>query len=188
LVVSRDDDFIRKTKFLYELFDIEVPVIHLQDFEAYLTSLEKQDQKTIIDLFEETGAQDLMTRFMKIDEAEGEKAHFFRLSQPYFSYINMLAYVTSDLGSYFHFTKAPKGGSPYVLTKEIQHLTNRLVKELGPDTNGHTKFDHTEIIDGKWDGRTWSFNDTIVFLNYNNGNIYISLYPETYVLAVRNSS
>ena len=184
LVVSRDNDFIRKSTFLYDLFDIAVPIIHLKDFEAHLTELEKQEQKTIIDLIRETSREDLTTRLMNVDEAEGEKAHFFRLTQYYFSYINMLVFVTSDLGSYFQFTKAPNGGSPYVLTKEIQQLTNRLVKELGADTNGQTNFNHTEIINGKWSGRIWAFNNNILSLNFNNA-IYLTLYPEAYIHATR---
>ncbi len=66
------------------------------------------------------------------------------------------------------------------MLKEIEYMTNYLINELGKDSNGHELFTADEIVDGKWDGRTWLIGETVIELNYME-KIHLALYPVDYL-------
>jgi hypothetical protein len=180
IVISRDADFLNKTKFIYEFLGINVPVIDMKEIETILPVMQKQAALNLTDLLAEMNRDDLSDRIIRVENENDEKAISIYLTRAYFSYFDMLVYVTNNSGSYYFYTKEPLNFSTGTLVKEIEYVTNRLSNELGMDANNLGLFDPAEIVDSKWKGRLWRIGDTIIELNYIH-KMNLTFYPLQYL-------
>lgn len=183
IVVSSDDDFINKTKFMYEMNEIGTLVLHINEMETIINGLGKQSELKAVDLFREVNREDLGNRVIRIEDADDDKAVYFYLERTYFSYFDIYVSVTNKNGTYQYFTKEPHNYSTGTLVKEIEFVTNRLITEFGKDFSGHELFSAAEIVDGKWHGRSWVLGETVIELNYS-GKMNLALYPMQYIQSI----
>lgn len=165
ILVSKDKDFINKTIFLYNLLDISIPVLNIEEFHTLLSnSLLKRYHFN--DLIEESFNENLT--IIGEEKADGKYGIQKRLNITYGGVINTITYI-EDFNSnkkYISFSVENKYNLNGTIVKELKHLTSQLVIDLGIDINNNGKLDDKEIIDGKWKGRLWKYNSLNVYLNY----------------------
>lgn len=180
IVVSSDNDFINKTRFMYLFCEIDTYVVHIDEFADVIASLNRLAELGFVDLLKEVNGDDLKNRVVRIEENEAYRVIYFALKKIYFSYFNLFLQVNNRNGRYSFFTKESDKYLFGTLTKEIEYVTNRLVSELGKDLNGYELFNTKEINEGDWVGRIWNLGETLVELNYVD-KIQLVLYPIEYI-------
>lgn len=164
VVVSKDIDFISKTKFLYNLFDINTSVLSFDEFKNSSFLYEKNNFDGLIN--EVVNISNYLNTNQSI--FENDNVLSVALTKLYIGYFNLL-YIVHDIGQYcFIITKKVDEYKNKSLIKEINLVTNKLIDILGKDINGLGYFDRSEIIEGKWSGRTWYFDKKTMYLNYKN--------------------
>jgi len=174
ILVSKDEDFLNKTKFLYNAYDLNTLVLNITEFNAYLKKF-PTDESSILELIKEVRE----TNSKKAEtEWEENGTHFYLklLDKTFYKYFNAVTFVfENDIESYY-FSRYSNSFSTGVLTKQINYVASRLIDELGEDIYKKHTFTPTEIVDGEWCGRNWVIGETIVSLNYSNG-MYLRFYP-----------
>ena len=177
IVVSLDKDFVNKTKFIYDLFDIKTNVLNLEEYQNWLEFSPQQIALTFLDLIKECNLDfSNMTELLRENQDEKHMV-LYKLDQTYFSYFDVIGLVFSEKPQYYFFTKDFNNQSSGTFIKEIKYVTNRLINELGCDINGNGEYKEGEIIDGIWQGRVWLFENVQINLNIKN-KIYLCIYPD----------
>lgn len=164
IVVSKDIDFIEKTKFIYDIFDINTLVLSFEDF------------KSIPNLNDGNNFNELINEITNISEylynnnlnGEDNKVLSIALSKIYIGYFNMLYRVEHENKWSFIITKKVDEYKNKSLIKEIELITNILINNLGEDINNKAFFSRNEIINECWNGRTWYLGQMGIYLNFRN--------------------
>ncbi|HMM04262.1 hypothetical protein [Dysgonomonas sp.] len=164
IVVSKDIDFIEKTKFIYDVFDIHTLILSYEEF------------KNISYLNDGNNFNEFISEIVNISNyldnnkfnTNDNKALSIMLSKIYLGYFNILYRVKHDNNCSFIITKKVDEYKNKSLIKEIELITNKLVDSLGEDINNKVYFSRDEIIDGVWNGRTWNFKQIGIYLNFRN--------------------
>jgi hypothetical protein len=175
VVVSKDVDFIKKTKFMYEIHEIQTKVMNIQEFQTLLEENKTTNQLGLVEMINDTNQ---LNKSNIINNEDGVIT--FKLNRSYFSYFNVVNYVSTEVEGYSYYTKYFQNMSIGTLKNEFEFITNKLIETLGPDFNGNTSFDMNEIEDDQWEGRVWRIDETIVELNFK-GKIYLAVYPVKYL-------
>jgi hypothetical protein len=175
VVVSKDVDFIKKTKFMYEIHEIQTKVMNIQEFQTLLEENKTTNQLGLVEMINDTNQ---LNESNIINNEDGVIT--FKLNRSYFSYFNVVNYVSTEVEGYSYYTKYFQNMSIGTLKNEFEFITNKLIETLGPDFNGNTSFDMNEIEDDQWEGRVWRIDETIVELNFK-GKIYLAVYPVKYL-------
>ncbi|MEO6838606.1 MAG: hypothetical protein ABI185_09455 [Ginsengibacter sp.] len=174
ILVSKDEDFLKKTKFLYNAYDLNTLVLSVPEFHEYLTKFPK-DESSILELVKE-----IQETNSKNPEREWEEdgGHFClkTLNRTFYNYFDAVTFVFENDTSFYYFSKYSNSFSTGVLTKQIEYVTNKLAAELGDDIYKRNMFDSNEIVDGKWYGRNWFIGEALVALNFTNG-LFLRFYP-----------
>lgn len=179
IVVSKDIDFLNKTQFIYDLFNIYVPVLNIEEFRKYLQSPNKY--LCLTDLFEEIDSESIENKITDRIERDDENLTIMKLQNIYMSYFDTFISVTNKNGSYNYMTKEHLNYGNGTLIKEIAYVTKSLISTLGVDAYGKDAFDVSEIDkEGKWCGRVWSFSNLVISLNYDE-KLQLIFYPITYL-------
>ena len=156
---------MKKTKFLYDAYDIKTSVLNREDFRLYLNTL-PEEHSTLIDLFKELN-EITKKESDKEWEEDGRYLILKILSRPYYSYFNSVVFVFENDINYYYFSKYSHNFSSGVL--QIEYVTNRLFIELGEDVYQMKQFNSSEMVEGKWRGRNWVLENTLIDLNFTNG-------------------
>jgi hypothetical protein len=179
VIVSKDDDFLAKTKFMYDISEINTAVMHLSDLPVFLERMRQSSKLKLKDLVANINQPISHGDIIDRDKTAAEEILFVRLADIYFSYFDMLAYVKDKKGEYYYFGQQIKNFSRGTLVKQIQHVTQRLISDLGPDIAGRMNFVSEEIIEDKWIGRTWVIKDWIFKLILDK-KLFLTIYPRSY--------
>lgn len=183
IVVSIDADFLEKTKFIYNLFDIQTEVMSIDEFSVFIEK-NKSDCKL--------GLPEMLCDARKsyennnITESNNDIVSI-KLNKTYFSYFNTANYVFNDNGNYHYYTRHLQNMSMGTLKNEFESIVNKLIKILGTDSNGISSFDMKEIEDENWIGRIWRIDDFVIELNYN-GKLYLAFFPIEYLKKHENTT
>lgn len=173
IVVSKDEDFINKTNFMYDLHEIQTKVYSISEFEEYLKKNSQSKSKGLSNLFAELENEETQTNVIREIEENNERAIYKRLSDTYFGYFNVL--IIHSNGS-IYFSKEKNLFGIGTLIKEISFCVNQLVHELGIDVFEYGYWKDGELQKDKekeWHGRTWVLNNKIVIdLKYSD-KLYI---------------
>jgi len=181
LIVSKDDDFLKKTKFIYQLFGFDTVVMTRPEFETYLLNFNPEND-TLESLEKEIKKQDddMMWEHW-IDEDTNNKYYKRKLNELYYSMFDTLTFVMSSEGNYYFFSRGGHYCKEGTYGKEIEYITNKLVQRLGEDSNENSTFDTNELQDNEWVGREWYFDKVTILLTVQNGamRLYFELvFPE----------
>lgn len=151
IVVSSDEDFVQKTQFLYDLFDIGTLVLSTNNFVGHLKN------RVLKNSFKDCLEAIRHTDFTKAARADNEEGEYFisELSSKYYGYFNRLIFAPRERVDNFYFLQQSDNWSAGTLVKEIEYVSNRLAQELGPDCDNREIFDPQEIKSKEWCGRTW---------------------------------
>lgn len=164
VVVSKDVDFIEKTKFIYDIFDIQTLVLSFQEFNNTTYTNPNNSLNDFLD--------EIMYIFENLDndriQKEGIKFLSIPLSNMYIGYFNILHRVEQENKKIFIASKRVDNYKNKSLIKEIELITNKLADGFGKDIHDLANFNRNEIINGEWNGRIWTFGKNTVYLNYRN--------------------
>jgi len=175
IVVSKDSDFLEKTKFMYEIHDIDTLVFNIAEFQDFLTISDSNSKLTLVDMMEDGNE---IKEENIIQNENGILS--MKLDRTYLSYFNIVNYISNEHGNYTFYTRISINMSTGTLKNEFEMLVHLLTGIFGIDGNGNSEFSPSEIIDEKWSGRVWRFMDTIIELNLN-GKLYLAFYPIDYL-------
>jgi hypothetical protein len=164
IIVSVDADFINKTRFIYDVFDQKISIFNINEFISWLEISQKQNTLNLTNLIEEVNKDYSIIPELYKAQNDENTCVFYKLPQIYFTYFDLIGFVYSDKFEYYFFTKEINNQSQGTFIKEIQYVTNRLIKELGSDIYGNGDYAIGEIIDEKWKGRTWLLNNVQISL------------------------
>jgi hypothetical protein len=128
IVVSKDEDFINKTKFMYNLHEIDTQVFNVTEFADFIRNRvsNKNFSDLIIELKQEITQENII---YEISENE-KRAVGRRLSDTYYGYFNT---VINHSNGNIYFTKENNLFGTGTLIKKISFCVNQLVKEFGID-------------------------------------------------------
>jgi hypothetical protein len=165
VVVSNDEDFIKKTKFLYDTFDIKTDVLSADEFVKAQENFVLKSN--ITDCIEAIKHVDL-DKMEKTSNEEGD--YYISILQPrHFGYFNRLVFAPREKLDNFYFLRQSENWSTGTLGKEIEYVTNLLVEQLGDDSDKKGAFDGNEFVGEDWKGRTWLLPGTFIELKYRDG-------------------
>lgn len=159
VVVSKDDDFINKAKFMYNLHDIDTQVLNIADFTDFLQR--RVFGKQFSDLASELVREDTQENILYEVTENGQSATYQRLSETYYGYFNV---IINHSNGYIYFTKQNNLFGTGTLIKEISFCVNKLFRELGLDCNSRGEWVDGEITkdtEKDWHGRVWQISDKV---------------------------
>ena len=101
LLYPKDVDFLNRSRFIYDLFDIKIPVLSIEEFSEWLKDNQEHN-------FTESFAElqdDFTTRIIQEDNTNGVNTTVVRLRNIYHSYFNIFIIVSDKCGTYLTLTK-----------------------------------------------------------------------------------
>lgn len=173
IVVSKDEDFINKTKFIYDLYEIQTKVYSISEFEEYLKDCNQSKNKGLSNLLAELENKETQTNVIRDIEENSEQIIYKKLSDIYFGYFNIL--IVHSNGNYY-FSKEKKLFNNGTLIKEISYCVNQMVDELGLDKFKHGYWEDGELQkdqEKEWHGRTWVLNNDFVIELKFSDKLYV---------------
>jgi hypothetical protein len=174
VVVSKDEDFINKTKFMYNLHEIQTQVYNMSEFYEFIEIHNKRNDKYFIDLIKELGNEKTLSNVIYEIKEDNQSAICRKLNCTYWGYFNML--INHSNGNVY-FTKDITNFMQGTLIKEIGFCVNQLFKELGKDIHLRGQWESNEFEleqEKEWCGRTWVINNIVVDLKFSD-KLYIIL-------------
>ncbi|MFZ4401555.1 MAG: hypothetical protein ACOYO1_16095 [Bacteroidales bacterium] len=175
IVVSKDEDFINKAKFMYNLHEIQVQVYNISEFSEFVETQNKRDNKHFIDLIEDLDNEKNLSNVMYEIEEDNQFATYRKLNCTYWGYFNVL--INHSNGNVY-FTKDTTNFMKGTLIKEIEFCVNQLFQELGKDIRLRGQWETNELKkdqEKEWHGRTWIINNNIVVDLKFSDKLYIIL-------------
>lgn len=180
-VVSEDEGFLKKTRVLYKLLDIQTKVFHIDDFIKYFNLLSKSNEANQNDFFELL-VNDLRNGIVLNSKPSIRYNRHTTTIKPYHQYLgffNRMDSMKEDGKDYIYLYRTTKNYSYFNFYREYEGLVNKAVKLFGHDFefNGNYKWpdENNEVNKGTWKGRKWEFNSLTLLLDINEGTGKIGL-------------
>lgn len=168
--VTDDNNTYHKAKAIYTFFNIETIVCKSSAFNSdfygkvllkkeFETSLLKSISKIIKSSFVISNQHD-----DKFNPADIYKMDHYVLN--HFNRVQITHNINGRQILYIY--KNSKNLSDFLFFKEIESVTNSLVKEFGHDINFHVEYnpviENKEVADGSWKGRAWKAENALIEL------------------------
>jgi hypothetical protein len=180
-VVSEDDGFLKKTRALYRLLDIQTKVFQIDDFIKYFGLLSKSIETTQNDFFDLL-VNDLRNGIVINSKPSIRFNRHTTTIKPYHQYLgffNRMDTMKEDNKDYVYLYRSTKNYSYFNFYREYEGLINKAVKLFGHDFefNGEYKWpnENIEINNRTWKGRKWEFSNLTLLLDINEGTSKIGL-------------
>jgi hypothetical protein len=157
IVVSKDDDFINKAKFMYDLREVDTQVLNMTEFADFLNN--RVHGRQFSDLETEIARESTNINVLFDIDENGQRTIGKRLSDTYYGYFNTIIYHSNG---YIYFTKQNNLFGDGTLVKEIAFCINQLYDEFGLDYNSRGEWIDGEMVKGSendWYGRVWRVSD-----------------------------
>ena len=172
-IVSDDIGFLKKTKALYKLLNIQTKVFHIDDFIPYfkviLNSIEQSELAFINLLLLElqNGLVISQNQTLTINR----NTTVIKPSSLFLGYFNTINIVLEDNIEFVFLSREIDNYSKSTYISEIKGVVNRAVKLFGIDVNYRGKFDDNidtiQLNENKWEGRLWELNGISMLLVIN---------------------
>lgn len=181
ILVSDDLAFLKKTKTLYKLLDIETQVFHIDEFmKAFIFLIDNRE--TSKDVFFSLLTNDLrnglITKTKKSLRSKRETTTI-KSQHNYLGHFNRIDNTVIDGKSYAYLHREIKNYSSFSFLREHQLVINNAVRLFGSDKNfkGDFKWDEEieEIKTGNWKGRYWDFNSFTILIEIKQGTDELGL-------------
>lgn len=176
IMVSTDEDFLYKTRFIYDFSDIETLVLKPEEFQDIIQNSKPETHSLagLLSELKEIKKKGIVSKW----EDDGKEYSLVELNNKYYGYFDIIIFV-NEKGKFCHFfSKKINNFSTGTITKEIKYVINKLVSELGKDLDQKGDFEICEIKDDMWCGRNWIFADTLIELNISS-KMYLRFYTLT---------
>lgn len=168
IVVSKDEDFLTKAKFMYEATGIFPYLMPAQEFYDWLKAGPRPNDNLEGMLGEILKISELYC----IDQHETETTKYtsYELSKIYFEHFDVLTIgQVSDDEYFFYFQAEKRRFKKGTLILQIKILTELLLAELGPDIQNKGGYYDEEMTADGWPGRAWFYGAYQVELLLNDG-------------------
>lgn len=182
IVVSEDEGFRQKSKFLYSFYDIDTEVLSLDEFENKIALI----LNSRIDSFEN------FLQLLKYDldnniivgnnpSIKYSQTNFvIKTTHRYFHHFNRISrnVLYDDMSTYFILYYDSSRFNHYHFYKDYISVTNKVVKAFGSDDTFKSNFideDMRQVKSNAWLGRKWTFGDMIIRLLTNPDSKRINL-------------
>lgn len=167
IIVSRDEDFLKKARLLYSAVGIYPCLMNGSEFIKWVEAGPRKDDNIAGLINEVLNIKNLTC----IDQHQTETMVYtsYALNKIYFEYFDVLT-VSEQSGEYFFYFQAEKiRFSKGTLLLQIKLLLNLLLADLGPDIQNKGGFYYDEMSEDGWPGRAWFHGEYQVELHLQNG-------------------
>jgi hypothetical protein len=179
VVISKDVDFLEKTRFMNKAEGYEVKVLPYEELESFLDEQARCAVLTIETLFSEIVEPFNEEEVFYTDEEDGLKRMFVELKNSYYSYFNIKAIVFDEYGNYWTIYRKPINYNNSPLKLQLRYIVTRLILELGEDLEQKGEYTFSEQVDEKSIVRTWIIDDIIIDLILDR-ELYLKIYDFDY--------
>jgi hypothetical protein len=155
IVVTNDHDFIRKSSFLYDLFEIDTIILTMQEFETFLKEQVLGQTDVVDSLIAEIAKETVENSNFLKNQENGNLYFVEKLRRKYLGYFDEI--IRSKEGSIFVTKNFDHAYFKRTLLKEMEHCANRLYARFGADINSTEKFDPLSV--DAWGDKTWIVSD-----------------------------
>lgn len=175
-VVSEDIGFLKKTRVLYNLFNISTKVMHSDEFIENYDNLFPELPSSSVIFFDKITAN---IEHWKLDEyfsVVDSKQTVIRYSTNYniLGYFNRSEYIKINERNYLYFYKERNNYSKFNLYREYEFVVNNAYKIFGKDINSKKEYQFKEenelIKSEKWKGRFWNLENFTLLIEHNKEN------------------
>lgn len=180
-VVSNDEGFLKKSKALYKLLNIQTQVLHIDEFAQSINLLRRNEQIDSQTFFR------LLTNDLKSGLVLGSKPSFrydrvkttIKPYNNYLGYFNILDLIKENNQDYLLLSRHTQNYSCFYFYREIEGVVNKAIKLFGTDFNFKGIYnwvtENEEINKGDWTGRYWKFGSFDLILEINKGTHSLSM-------------
>lgn len=180
-VVSDDQGFLKKTKAMYRLLNIQSKVLHIDEFIPYFKIL-SNNFETDTDTFFDLLINDLKNGLVigsKPSIQYDRQTTSIKPNAIYLGYFNKIDSIKEDNQDFIFLSRTTHNYSHFSFYREYEGVVNKAVKLFGLDSNFKGEYDwnieNKEISEGKWTGRNWELGNLTVLLEINKGTRELSL-------------
>lgn len=168
--VTDDDNTYHKAKVIYDHFNIETIVCKSQEFNNQLYGkivLNTLSGKPLFEIISEI----LNSSFVIANRHDDDfyPVDIYKTDHFILEYFNRLQVTHNiDRSTVIHLYKNSKNYSTFYFFKEIEMVTNKIVKQLGIDQYSRFEYkpeiENDELMKNEWNGRTWQMQNASVEL------------------------
>jgi hypothetical protein len=175
-VVSEDIGFIKKTRVLYNLFNISTKVLHVDEFIEFYDILFPDLPNNAVEFFEKIGKNIEHWELTEHYSIINLKRTISRYKTNYniLSYFNRAEYLLEKNKKYIYLFRERNNYSSFDMYREYEFIVNNAHKIFGTDINSKTKYSFKEENDlikkDKWKGRFWDFGTYTLFIEHSKEN------------------
>jgi hypothetical protein len=180
-VISNDDGFLKKSRALYKLLNIQTQVMHIDDFAHsiyLLASNEQNDSQTFFRLLK----HDISSGLVLGSKPSLHSDRITTTIKPYNNYLgyfNKIDLINENKKDYLILNRQTQNYSHFFFYREIEGIVNKSVNIFGADYNFKENYiwpkENNEINDGNWKGRYWKLGEIDLVLEINRGTENLTL-------------
>lgn len=180
-VVSDDVGFLKKTRALYKLLEIDTKVIHVDDFINsfdFIVEKTEKDQVSFLELLMNDLKSGLIVDSYKSIDIN-RNTNTIKPVHSYLGFFNRIDNIQQDDKTYLYFYRKTKNYSNFTFIREYELVVNNAIAVFGADKNFREKFDwekEKELIQSnEWYGRVWDFENFNLKIETNKGSGKLSV-------------
>jgi len=180
-VVSDDAGFLKKTRALYKLLEIDTKVMHVDDFIKsfdFIVEKEEKDQNAFSELLINDLRNGLIVDSYKSIDIN-RNTNTIKPFHNYLGFFNRIDNIQEDGKSYLYFYRKTKNYSDFTFIREYELVVNNAVDIFGGDKYFKEKFEWEKekdlIQSNKWNGRVWDFESFTLKIETNKGSGKLSI-------------
>jgi len=180
-VVSDDAGFLKKTRVLYKLLEIDTKVMHIDDFINsfdFIVEKEEKDQNTFSELLINDINNGLIVDSYKSIDIN-RNTNTIKPFHNYFGFFNRIDIIQEESKNYLYFYRKTKNYSSFTFIREYELVVNNAIDIFGTDKYFKEKFEWEKeknlIQSNKWYGRVWDFENYTLKIETNKGSGELSI-------------
>lgn len=180
VIVSKDVDFIEKTRFMYNAQGFEIKVLPYSELESFLDEHARCSNLTVEDLISEITEPFNEDQVFYGDDEDGVKRMFIELKNTYYSYFNVKGIVFDEYGNYWAIHRKLIDYNNRPLKLQLQYVVSKLLFDLGEDVAQKGEYNFSEQLEDQSVVRTWIIDSIIISLILD-GQLYLKVYDFEYL-------
>lgn len=174
-VVSDDQGFLKKTKAMYRLLNIQTKVLHINEFIPYFNILSNNFEKNT-NIFFDLLFNDLKNGLV-IDSKNSmqydRQTTTIKPNAIYLGYFNKIDLIKKYNQDYIFLSRTTNNYSYFSFYREYEGVINKAVNLFGIDSDFKGEFnwynETKEIQEGNWAGRYWELENLTILIEVNKG-------------------
>lgn len=178
VVVSSDNGFLEKTKFLHTMYNVDTSVLSLEEFFSGSVPLNNNNFSfnEFADIFMFDLKNKITTEHISLD-INHPNIYRIKTSIKYFNLFDTIDIINHSNKLIYIIYRQHRLLDRVLIKKDFCEVLNQFYKMLGPDDNNKSGFideDWEKMINNEWEGRCWNYNKFEIGLNHskNTDNMF----------------